>query len=154
MEGGEGQCDALQLSHNWWWPSYNSSTTHSILQIQGVKVYCNLTSRDCAVLERSQWQNCKYPFSVQIPTQQNLERWLSLPAKPHCSKAFWQSKQYFLKHLFSSFGTFLPSTLLMSNYLHNPWSQSPGLGEDRRLSLALLHPQRPRAVLEDVILGH
>lgn len=33
-ECGKGQCDLLQLSHDWWWPSYNPSIPHGVLQLE------------------------------------------------------------------------------------------------------------------------
>lgn len=55
------------------------------LILQEVEICHNSTSRDCAVLERSRWQNCKCPFSeaqMRSPPLQNLHRWISFPAKP------------------------------------------------------------------------
>lgn len=36
LESGKGQCDLLQLSHDWWWPSHNPWTSHSILQLENL----------------------------------------------------------------------------------------------------------------------
>lgn len=100
------------------------------------------------MLERSCRQKGKRTFSeAQLS---------SLTAKPPkvnwfpsyiVIKPFWQLRPHVLKHPSRCLGTWLPPGLLMNDFVSSPQSQSPGLGEDGRLNLVLLHPQRLRAAL-------
>lgn len=106
------------------------------------------------MLERSCRQKGKRTFSeAQLS---------SLTAKPPkvnwfpsyiVIKPFWQLRPHVLKHPSRCLGTWLPPGLLMNDFVSSPRSQSPGLGEDGRLNLVLLHPQRLRAALVHVIPG-